>query len=62
VIDQDTPGRPAGDAPKQTRYKPPPHDSAQDHARDYAALVERGQAIRTNTPATDTDPQGNTTP
>jgi hypothetical protein len=62
VIDKDTPGKPTGDPPRQTRFRPPVHDGAQDHARDFAHLAERSQAIRTNVPATDADPQGNATP
>jgi hypothetical protein len=58
VIDKDEPGRPAEDAPKQTRFRPPRHDSAQDDARALTGLTQHDQAIRTNTPATDADPQG----
>jgi hypothetical protein len=57
-LDPLTPGAPVNDPPKQTRFRPPPHDGAQDAAHDLAGLLERHQRIRTDTPATDADPQG----
>lgn len=40
-------GAPTGDPPKQTRFRPPAHDSAQDDARAFQRQVEQNQTIRT---------------